>query len=470
MSGGDGASFNFADYGQDGSPLNPCGDPPGGRRPALTPPTAEGGALRSQDLRTPADPVTLDGADPPPRPGHRRGACRTTRSPSAPTPNARRIIAHGLRNPFRFDRPAGHQRGLGRRRRLEHVGGDQPRSSTPTARSRTSAGPATRASARQSGYDGANLNICENLYGAGPACTAPYYTYNHTRQGRRRARPARPAARRSPGSRSTTAATYPAAYEGALFFADYSRDCIWAMLAGANGLPNPATIADVRRRRGEPGRPRDRPGRRPLLRRPRRRHDPADPLLRGQPAADGRASRATPDERRGAAHRQLRRHRLERPRRRRHAHLRLGSRRRRAVRRLDAARPTAFTYTAAGSYTARLRVTDTAGASDARASRSRSRAGNTPPDARRSTRRRRRRPGRSATRSPSPAPPPTRSRAPCRPSRLTWSLVLHHCPLELPRAPVQDFIGIASGSLHRRPTTSTRRTSSCASRRPTRAV
>ena len=30
VSGGDGASFNFADYGQDGSPLNPCGDPPGG--------------------------------------------------------------------------------------------------------------------------------------------------------------------------------------------------------------------------------------------------------------------------------------------------------------------------------------------------------------------------------------------------------------------------------------------------------
>jgi pimeloyl-ACP methyl ester carboxylesterase len=29
-SGGDGASFNFVDYGQDGSPLNPCGDPPGG--------------------------------------------------------------------------------------------------------------------------------------------------------------------------------------------------------------------------------------------------------------------------------------------------------------------------------------------------------------------------------------------------------------------------------------------------------
>jgi glucose/arabinose dehydrogenase len=28
VTGGDGASFNFADWGQDGSPLNPCGDPP----------------------------------------------------------------------------------------------------------------------------------------------------------------------------------------------------------------------------------------------------------------------------------------------------------------------------------------------------------------------------------------------------------------------------------------------------------
>src|SRR6476659_3717138 len=47
-SGGDGASFNFADYGQAGgtlagtpTPVNPCGDP-----------ANEGGALRSQDIRT----------------------------------------------------------------------------------------------------------------------------------------------------------------------------------------------------------------------------------------------------------------------------------------------------------------------------------------------------------------------------------------------------------------------------------
>ena len=50
-SAGEGASFDFVDYGQKGSPLNPCGDPPGGSGATLTPPTAEGGSLRSQSLR-----------------------------------------------------------------------------------------------------------------------------------------------------------------------------------------------------------------------------------------------------------------------------------------------------------------------------------------------------------------------------------------------------------------------------------
>jgi glucose/arabinose dehydrogenase len=58
VSGGDGASFNGADYGQWGgtsgspTPANPCGDPPGAVGTALSLPTAEGGALRSQDIRT----------------------------------------------------------------------------------------------------------------------------------------------------------------------------------------------------------------------------------------------------------------------------------------------------------------------------------------------------------------------------------------------------------------------------------
>ena len=59
-SAGDGASFNFSDYGQNGVPTNPCGDPPVAVGGAQTPPTAQGGSLRSQDLRTTSDPMGLD--------------------------------------------------------------------------------------------------------------------------------------------------------------------------------------------------------------------------------------------------------------------------------------------------------------------------------------------------------------------------------------------------------------------------
>ncbi len=36
--------------------------------------------------------------------------------------------------------------------------------------------------------------------------------------------------------------SYPTEYNDALFFADYSRDCIWAMLKGTDGHPNPGHI------------------------------------------------------------------------------------------------------------------------------------------------------------------------------------------------------------------------------------
>ena len=81
VSAGDGASFTFVDYGQNGFPArNPCNDPPTGIDGFQTPPTAEGGALRSQDLRTLADPVGYNGTilrvDP--RPARRSRATRST--------------------------------------------------------------------------------------------------------------------------------------------------------------------------------------------------------------------------------------------------------------------------------------------------------------------------------------------------------------------------------------------------------
>ena len=96
--------------------------------------------------------------------------------------------------------------------------------------------PCYEGQGRQSGYDGANLNICENLYQAG-AVTGPHYTYNHSAKV--------VAGETCPTGSSSMAGIafapddgpYPAAYDEALFFADYSRDCIWAMKADAGGIP-----------------------------------------------------------------------------------------------------------------------------------------------------------------------------------------------------------------------------------------
>ena len=76
--GGEGANFNAARLRpvrrhQPRRPANPCGDPPGGAGTALTPPTAEGGALRAQSALRTDGPTVLNGADHPGRSGDRCG-------------------------------------------------------------------------------------------------------------------------------------------------------------------------------------------------------------------------------------------------------------------------------------------------------------------------------------------------------------------------------------------------------------
>ena len=113
VSGGDGASFNFVDYGQDGAPVNPCGDPPGGVGAMLTPPTAEGGALRSQDLRTTGDPTGLNGAILRVDPATGAGA---PRQPDGVEQRRQRSAHRRLRpaQPVPHHDPSRHQRGLDR--------------------------------------------------------------------------------------------------------------------------------------------------------------------------------------------------------------------------------------------------------------------------------------------------------------------------------------------------------------------
>jgi glucose/arabinose dehydrogenase len=244
VSGGEGASFNFVDYGQGGgsrgspTPKNPCGDPPGGVGATLTPPTAQGGALRSQDLRTGGDPVTLDGAilrvDPATGDALPNNPLYGRRSP-----NARRIVAYGLRNPFRFAmRPGTNEVWIGD---VGWTGWEEiDRIANPVDNVVEDFGwPCYEGKGKQPGYDQANLRICENLYAQAKATKGPYYTYSHDAK-------VVPGESCAKGSSAVSGLAfykkgpYPDTYDGALFFSDYSRDCIWVMKKGTDGLPDPA--------------------------------------------------------------------------------------------------------------------------------------------------------------------------------------------------------------------------------------
>ncbi|MFI7228439.1 LamG-like jellyroll fold domain-containing protein [Nonomuraea angiospora] len=245
-SGGDGASFNFADYGQDNltssdvTPDNPCGDPPSPVGTALTPPAAEGGALRSQDPRTGGDPAALNGTVIRINPDTGSAAPGNPNAGSS-DPNVARIIAYGQRNPFRFTiRPGTGEVWAG------EVGWNTweeiNRIADPTGPVKNFGWPCYEGAARQGGYDNLNLTLCENLYAEGAAAHAqPYFAWNHG------SRPAPNDPCPSGGSSSSGVAfynggPYPDAYDGAMFFSDYSRSCVWVMTKGANGLPDPATI------------------------------------------------------------------------------------------------------------------------------------------------------------------------------------------------------------------------------------
>jgi len=242
---GDGASFNNVDYGQYGAnyagdQANPCADPPGVAGTALSPPGAEGGALRSQSVRRTDGPATLDGAvlriDPATGAG-------VPGNPfySSPDANARRIVAYGLRNPFRFtQRPGTDELWIG------DVGWNTweeiDRVVSPTSATASNFGwPCYEGASPQSGYQGAGLNLCSSLYSAPGSVIGPYYTYNHS------ACVVNYTGCHTGGSSITGVAfyqggSYPAQYNGALFFADHTRNEIWAMLPGTNGLPDPSQL------------------------------------------------------------------------------------------------------------------------------------------------------------------------------------------------------------------------------------
>ncbi|CAA9269317.1 MAG: Cytochrome c551/c552 [uncultured Blastococcus sp.] len=239
VSGGDGASFDWVDYGQDGNPVNPCGDPPGGIGGTMSAPTAQGGALRAQDLRTPTtDPVTLGGTvirvDP-----DTGAAMPDNPNVGAADLNAKRIVAYGLRNPFRLTtRPGTDEVWLG------DVGWstfeEVNRLVAPRSGVANFGWPCYEGDGRQGAYDAANLSICENLYAQTGADTKPYFPYRHGQplNASDNCNVARGSSSSGLSFSFYSGGPYPAEYDGALFFSDYSRNCVWVMTKGTDGLPN----------------------------------------------------------------------------------------------------------------------------------------------------------------------------------------------------------------------------------------
>jgi glucose/arabinose dehydrogenase len=233
--GGDGASFNFTDYGQSGNPNFVDVDSP----------LDEGGALRAQDVRTAADALSLSGSvirvD-------RRTGLAAPGNPhfgSGAGMNERRMIAHGLRNPFRFTmRPGTSELWLGDvgwndREEIDVI--DDLTAASATAP--TNFGwPCYEGVGRQGGYDGANKPLCESLYSAGAAAVrAPFYAYAHTINAGASCNGSGSAVSGLAFYRGTS---YPTAYRGALFFADYNRDQIFALPdANQDGMPEAPTLS-----------------------------------------------------------------------------------------------------------------------------------------------------------------------------------------------------------------------------------
>lgn len=225
-SAGDGASFNYADYGQTGNPFSD--------------PTNEGGALRAQDLRSTGDATTLDGSIIRIDPDTGLALADNPLYNTGADANAKRIIAEGFRNPFRFTwRPGTNEIWAG------DVGWGTWEEINRLPVNNTSVlnygWPAYEGPEKQAGFDALNLPLLEGLYAEGPnAVVTPYFAYKHT--DKVVVGSSEPTGGSSiSGVSFYTGNNYPSAYKDALFFSDYSRKAIYVMYKGLDGLPDVST-------------------------------------------------------------------------------------------------------------------------------------------------------------------------------------------------------------------------------------
>jgi glucose/arabinose dehydrogenase len=239
-SGGDGADFNDPDYGQFGWPQpNQCGDPPGAVGTPLSPPGAEGGALRSQDLRTPGDPTGLDGTVIRIDPDTGQGLPGNPLFGSLDA-NARRIVAFGFRNPFRLaidpvrDEVYAANVGWNAFEEIDRF----PLVPDPPF---NSGWPCYEGPGPNPTYLSLGLDTCEALYGDdGPgAARLPFFHFRHGVEVVPEDGCPTDTGSAAGGMAIYPEGPFPDAYDRALFFADPVRGCIYAMFRGDDSRPDP---------------------------------------------------------------------------------------------------------------------------------------------------------------------------------------------------------------------------------------
>jgi glucose/arabinose dehydrogenase len=236
--GGDGADGSEPDWGQFGSPTNACGDPPGKAGLPVPPPTSEGGSLRSQDLRLGNDPVGLSGTiiriD-------RRTGEGMADNPLADSAdaNARRILAYGLRNPYRFTfRPGSDEIwvadvGFEDYEELDLL------SATPGDAPPNYGWPCYEGPDRQEAWSQLGTNACDSLYADESSVTFPVMSFPHDPRSNVRGCNARGSALSA--ITFYNGQSFPSAYHSAVFVSDLPRRCLFVIQPDANGVPDVRT-------------------------------------------------------------------------------------------------------------------------------------------------------------------------------------------------------------------------------------
>lgn len=224
-SAGDGASFNAVDSGQFG---NPFGDP-----------TNEGGALRSQDILSDGDAAGLNGSVIRINPDTGAAAPGNPFAASGDA-NKQKVIANGLRNPFRITFKPGTKElwvaetGWNTYEEINRI------VDATDAVAENFGWPAYEGPGVQNGYKSANLPLLQQLYNNPSLVTSPWFSYAHSAQVV--AGSGEPTGGSSPtGIAFYNGTSYPSVYNGALFFADFSRARVYVMHVGPNGAVDPAS-------------------------------------------------------------------------------------------------------------------------------------------------------------------------------------------------------------------------------------